>query len=105
MNFRLLNIMIYGIAKYLKRLTLSNRVEALMRLIRLSAKQASPKETLQFLFELENRLYALEGKTSIDYGNGIHTKHRHINYHKYFIKNINSEEKVLDIGCGNGFMD
>lgn len=105
MNFRLSNIMTYGIAKYLKRLTLSNRVEALMRLIRLSTKQASPKDTLQFLFELENRLYVLEGKTSIDYGNGIHTKHRHINYHKFFIKNLNSEEKVLDIGCGNGFMD
>ena len=105
MKFRLSNIMIYGIAKYLKRLTLSNRVEALMRLIRLSTKHASPKETLQFLFELENRLYPLEGRTSIEYGNGIHTKHRHINYHKYFIKNLNSGESVLDIGCGNGFMD
>ena len=105
MKFSLSNIMIYGIAKYLKRLTLSNRVEVLMRLICISAKHDSPKETLQFLFELENRVYLLEGKTSIDYGNGIHTKHRHINYHNFFIKNLNSEEKVLDIGCGNGFMD
>ena len=54
---------------------------------------------------MENRLYLLEGKTSIDYGNSIHTKHRHINYHKYFIKNLSPEEKVLDIGYGNGFMD
>ena len=105
MKFRLANIMIYGIAKYLKRLTISNRVGALMRLIHLSDNHASPKKTLQFLFELENRLYSLEGETSIEYGNGIHTKHRHINYHKFFIKNLNPGEKVLDIGCGNGFMD
>ena len=62
MKFRLTNIIIYGIAKYLKLLTLSNRVEVLMRLIHLSTKHASPEKTLQFLFELENRLYSLEGK-------------------------------------------
>ncbi|ODS41486.1 MAG: hypothetical protein A7315_06025 [Candidatus Altiarchaeales archaeon WOR_SM1_79] len=76
-----------------------------MRLIHLSVKGTSPKKTLEFLFELENRLYSLEGRASVEYGNGIHTKHKHINYHKFFIKNLNPGECVLDIGCGNGCMD
>lgn len=33
---------------------------------------------------------------------GIHPKHRIMNYHKFFIENINKNEVVLDVGCGNG---
>lgn len=104
MKFRLTNLMIYGVARWLKQLSPSIRAEVLMHLIRSSVQQTSPKKTLQFLFELENRLYSLEGKASVDYGNGIHTKHRHTNYHHFFIKNLKPGERVLDIGCGNGFM-
>ncbi|NVM23940.1 MAG: class I SAM-dependent methyltransferase [Desulfobacterales bacterium] len=75
-----------------------------MNIVRMSVARNSPKETLEFLFELENRLYNMEGKASVDYGNGIHTKHGHINYHDFFIKNLNPSESVLDIGCGNGLM-
>jgi ubiquinone/menaquinone biosynthesis C-methylase UbiE len=97
-------LVFYGVAKCLKLLSPSTRAEVLMHLIRLSGQGASPKKTLQFLFELENRLYSLEGKASVDYGNGIHTKHRHTSYHNFFIKNLKPGERVLDIGCGNGFM-
>ena len=105
MKFRLTNIIIYGLAKCLKQLSPSQCAEVLTKLVNLIIKNTSPEKTLQFLFELENRLYPLEGRTSIEYGNGIHTKHRHINYHKFFIKNLNPGESVLDVGCGNGFMD
>ena len=98
------NLMVYGVARWLKRLSPSNRAEVLIRLINLLSQKTSPKKTLQFLFELENRLYSLQGKASVDYGNGIHTKHRHTNYHHFFIKNLKPGERVLDIGCGNGFM-
>lgn len=104
MKFRLTNLLIYVVAKWLKRLSPSIRADVLMQMVRLSVKQTSPKKTLQFLFELENRLYSLEGKASVDYGKGIHTKHRHTNYHHFFIKNLKPDERVLDIGCGNGFM-
>lgn len=99
-------LIFYGVAKVLnlKRLSPSTRAEVLMRLIRSSVQQTSPKKTLHFLFELENRLYHLEGKASVDYGKGIHTKHEHTNYHHFFIKNLKPCERVLDIGCGNGFM-
>lgn len=32
----------------------------------------------------------------------IHPKHRIMGYHEWFIKHINSNWFVLDIGCGNG---
>jgi SAM-dependent methyltransferase len=60
------------------------------------------KESLIFLLELERHLYNLTGTESCRYGDGIHSKHRHLGYHEFFIKNISSGEKVLDIGCGNG---
>ena len=105
MKFRMANLIIYGFAKWLKHLSPSQCAEVLIKLVNLLIKDTSSKRTLQFLFELENRLYPLEGRASIEYGNGIHTKHRHINYHRFFIKNLNPGESVLDIGCGNGFMD
>jgi 2-polyprenyl-3-methyl-5-hydroxy-6-metoxy-1,4-benzoquinol methylase len=105
MKYSLANILAYGTSKYFKWLSLSNRVDFLMQVIHLVIKKETPENTLKFLFEIENRLYSLEGRASIEYDNGIHTKHRLINYHHFFINNINSGEKVLDIGCGNGAMD
>lgn len=34
--------------------------------------------------------------------NGLHPKHRIMNYHKFFVDNIEVNDAVLDIGCGNG---
>lgn len=62
----------------------------------------NPKASLVLLFKLDNRLYELQGEQAIAYGNGIHTKHRHMNYHDFFVKNIQPSEHVLDIGCGYG---
>lgn len=59
-------------------------------------------ERLRLLFDLENKFYEQVGRASIAYDNGVHTKHRHINYHQFFIERIKSGSKVLDIGCGNG---
>jgi len=61
-----------------------------------------PADALRFLFELDTRLYAMQGKASVAYGGGIHTKHRHIRYHDFFVQRIAAHETVLDIGCGHG---
>lgn len=33
---------------------------------------------------------------------GLHPKHRIMNYHKFFVDNVGENDVVLDIGCGNG---
>jgi len=75
-----------------------------IRLINFFLKRSLVKDGLKYLLELDNLLYQLQGTWSIKYGNGIHSKHRHINYHDFFIKNIKLNEKILDIGCGNGLL-
>ena len=72
MKFRMINPIVYGFAKWLKHLSPSQCAEVLIKLVNLLIEDTSPKENLQFLFELENRLYPLEGRASVEYGNRIH---------------------------------
>lgn len=61
-----------------------------------------PDRTLRMLFRMEQWLYYLEGQMAIAYGNGVHVKHQHMNYHRFFIERIHAGERVLDIGSHNG---
>lgn len=80
------------------------RSRFIMGIVKPAVQSASPKNALIFLFELDNQLYSLQGQTSVRYDGGTHTKHRHIDYHRFFINNLNPGERVLDIGSGNGFL-
>ncbi len=61
-----------------------------------------PDKALRFLFRLDTGLYYLEGQMAIAYGNGVHTKHRHMRYHDFFVSQIKATDRVLDVGCGIG---
>lgn len=80
--------------------------QELKNLIVQFAKQRIQKlpadEALRFLFELDAALYPLKGQLAITYGDGVHTKHRHMKYHDFFVDRIQPQEQVLDIGCGYG---
>ncbi len=92
----------YG-AKLFVALLSINVIETLIRyMVAACLNHLSPKEGLCFLFRLDGYLYDLEGTKAIEYDNGIHTKHRHMKYHDFFINRIRKEESILDIGCGNG---
>ena len=66
------------------------------------ARALSPADGLRFLFTLDKRIYHTEGKLAILYGDGVHTKHRHMRYHDFFVEHVRPGERVLDIGCGIG---
>lgn len=100
MKFRILNLF----AGFLRRKEPSKRTEILLHLFRKVIARMDPKEALKFFFEFENKLYLLESEFSVKYGGGIHTKHKHIRYHDFFVKNIKPDQKVLDIGSGNGLL-
>jgi len=53
--------------------------------------------------KLHNFSYAIAGRFSQFLEPGwLHPKHRIIQYHEWFKKQVRSEWDVLDIGCGNG---
>jgi len=104
MKDRILNLFLNLFAGFLRRKSPSAFSEIIIRLFCKVIGEFNPSKALKFLFEFENKLYLLEGKTSIKYGGGVHTKHKHIKYHDFFVKNIKAGENVLDIGSGNGFL-
>jgi len=75
---------------------------ALIRTLNSKAHQLAPDEALRLLLSVDHDLYIQEGEWAVRYGGGLHTKHRHMKYHDFFVTRIRPDERVLDIGCGVG---
>jgi SAM-dependent methyltransferase len=91
--------MLKGVVAFFSTTRLRHTIESLVAW-RVEALPAD--EALRFLFRLDSKLYALQGLKAVEYGGGIHTKHRHMRYHDFFIARIRKGERVLDVGCGLG---
>jgi 2-polyprenyl-3-methyl-5-hydroxy-6-metoxy-1,4-benzoquinol methylase len=95
------------VAQRLYKLVLARVPARMLRtvLVRVAITRAhtlSPIEGLRLLFGIEADLYPAQGQLSSAYDSGIHTKHRHMRYHDFFVARVRPGEWVLDIGCGIG---
>ncbi len=59
---------------------------------------------VRLLMRVHNFCYAAISTLAVEVENGIHPKHRIMDYHRFFTDNIRSQDMVLDIGCGNGYL-
>jgi len=58
---------------------------------------------VRFALRLHNFSYRIAGEFSQGLEpDGLHPKHRLLNYHQWFIEQIQPSWDVLDVGCGNG---
>ena len=60
------------------------------------------KALAKFTLKLHNLSYKLSARFAVKAENGLHPKYRLMNYHQFFVDNVNEGDNVLDIGCGNG---
>jgi len=72
------------------------------QLIQRRVNNSLPSRALKVLFSLDAMLYEIQGEQAVLYDGGIHTKHRHMKYHDFFVNRITNQDRVMDIGCGIG---
>lgn len=60
------------------------------------------KKIVKLLLQIHSFSLKLLGTFSVAAEEGLHPKHRLMNYHKFFVDNVSEDDIVLDIGCGNG---
>lgn len=96
---RLVGAVMKRVARFLPTTEVENLI---ISVLAERTQKLPPDEALRFLFRLDKTLYQQQGQQAVRYGDGLHTKHRHIGYHQFFIDRIQPEDRVLDIGCGLG---
>jgi len=64
--------------------------------------QPDRERAMRQLLEVYEDAYAGMDRGAVDYGEGVHPKHRLTRYHDFFAERISADERVLDVGCGIG---
>lgn len=62
------------------------------------------KTVTRLLLKVHSMSYKYLGIFAAAAEDGLHPKHRLMDYHKFFLENISEGDVVLDIGCGNGVL-
>lgn len=96
------NQVLFEQVQSLTELSIEDLETFLLEVIGRRIETLSPAEGLTFLLSLDASLYQLQGRLSVAYDGGVHTKHRHTRYHDFFTDRIHQKERVLDVGCGIG---
>ena len=78
------------------------RRTALLKAGVFAAARQPAKPALLELLELERVVSGQIDLAALQYGDGVHVKHRLMRYHDFFVNRINAGERVLDVGCGYG---
>lgn len=97
--------MLAGAAVALLRAVPPRPLEALVgRLVDLRSRGLAPADGLRLVLGVQSRLEAPLGAIAEAYDGGLHVKHRLTRYHDFFVRHVRAGERVLDVGCGNGFL-
>ncbi|HIJ82930.1 MAG: Methyltransf 11 protein [Magnetococcales bacterium] len=78
--------------------------DAMQKTIRDLAGTMPVDQSLRFLFRLDAFLYTIQGRQSVRYDKGLHTKYRHTRYIDFFLERVQPGQRVMDIGCGGGLL-
>jgi SAM-dependent methyltransferase len=68
------------------------------------ARSLAPDEGLRFLFAIQARLDNALAEGAARLGQGVHPKHRLMRYHDFFVARVAPGQRILDVGCGNGYL-
>lgn len=91
--------MVSGLNKMRKAFSISRAL-----ILPISKNRRGTLLILGMLMRLDNFCYKNISRFATIAEGGIHPKHRLMNYHQFFVDNVDPPDDVLDIGCGNGFL-
>lgn len=62
------------------------------------------KMNVKFILFIMRKLYWVLAKNATILEDGVHPKHRLMNYHQFFLNNVEQNDIVLDLGCSEGLV-